>query len=614
MSTAAEVLTALQPYNLRKEGHDRYRFNSPFRPNSDSMSCTLIINSPEHGSFFDHHPSANPQSGSLYELARHLGIALPAVVPVENTKRAYTGLEDYACTHGLSGDVLRVWQWREVTFEGRPALEFPTPSGLRWRFLDGAKGKPVYKSIQGYTRCWYGFSVRLKELLREGKPLVICNGEISTVAGQHHGVPAVAMTSGEKGEIPGDLLEQLKGFLVGLAHLKIIIALDCDKAGRAAARGLEAQLRREGFEVRAVDLGLGQGGDLADFCMLHAPNVLHELDQCPTLSPAVEATKWQFASVDDVLQLQPINWLVARQIPARGLVMIYGASGTYKSFFILMYALQLALEGSNVLYIAAEGEYGYRQQLEAWIKHHQVKPTNITFVLGQVDLFDVEELEEFNRLISVYQPRMIVVDTFAMCSGMADENSSRDILTIVNGCKLMSRHHDAAIVVIHHTNAEGKKERGSKALRNACDTIIRLSLDDDLIVVQSQKTKDTKPFETYFLAPVTIDLGYKNNLGEDVTSVVLLPADKVIQEADLTPNQRQVLQVLSIQPNTSVTEISQITEIDNSGSVSRAIGALRKKGYLQILPNGNRELTKAGLQALNVQDAIDSPDLVDQQN
>ncbi len=565
------------------------------------MSCTMIINSPEHGSFFDHHPSANPQSGSLYELAKHLGVALPTVVPVESTKRAYAGLEEYARAHGLPGDVLRVWQWREVAIEGRPALEFPTPSGLRWRFLDGAKGKPVYKSVQGYTRCWYGFSAKLKELLCEGKPLVICNGEISTVAARYHGVPAIAMTSGEKGEIPGDLLEQLKGFLSELSDLEVIVALDCDKAGRAAARGLEEQLRREGFEVRAVELGLGQGGDLADYCMLHAPDALLELEKCEALPPAIEVSKWHFASIDDVLQLQPIDWLIARQIPARGLVMIYGSSGTYKSFLILMYALQLAVEGTNVLYIAAEGEYGYRQRLEAWINHHHTKPNNVTFVLGQVDLFDLEELEEFNRLITVYKPRMIVVDTFAMCSGMAGENSSRDILTIVNGCKLMSRYHDAVIVVIHHTNAEGRRERGSKALRNACDTIIRLSLEDDLVAVQSQKTKDTKPFDTYYLAPVTVNLGYKNNIGEDVTSVVLLPSEKVIREADLTPNQLQVLQVLSVQPSATVSEICQITEIENSGSVSRAIGALRKKGYVQILHGGSREVTGEGLQALSAQ-------------
>ncbi len=349
--------------------------------------------------------------------------------------------------------------------------------------------------------------------------------------------------------------------------------------------------------MRAVDLELGTGGDLADFCMLHAPDVLAALGNCPDLPPAVDNSRFHFASLNEVLNLPPIDWLVARQIPARGLTMIYGASGTYKSFFILDIALFLALDEINILYIAAEGEYGYRQRLEAWISHHHQKPTNITFVLGQVDLFDVEELTEFSRLVNVYRPRLIVVDTFAMCSGLADENSSRDMLTIVNGCKAMSKQLDAVIVVVHHTNAEGKKERGSKVLRNACDTVLRLSLEDDLICVQSQKTKDTKAFDTYYLAPLTIELGYKNNLSEDVTSVVLLPAEKVIRGEDLTPLQRRVLETLAAEPNATLEVIADAVEADNRGTISKIVNKLVKRSYVMITPSG-REVTDIGRQVL----------------
>jgi hypothetical protein len=235
--------------------------------------------------------------------------------------------------------------------------------------------------------------------------------------------------------------------------------------------------------------------------------------------------------------------------------------------------------------------------LEADIHHHHQKPSAITFVLGQVDLFDVEESTEFTRLIEAYQPQMVVVDTFAMCSGMEDENATRDMMTIVNGCKLMSKTLNAVIVVVHHTNAEGKKERGNKALRNSCDTILRLSLEDDLICVQSQKTKDTKPFDTYYLAPLVIPLGYKNNLGEDVTSVVLLPADKVIRGDDLTDLQRRVLETLAIEPNATLDTIANTVENDNRGTISKTVTKLQKRGYVVITASG-RELTEKGLKVL----------------
>ncbi len=213
MSTAENVIAALQPFNLREEGHGKYRCNSPFRPGSDSMTFTLVINSPEHGAFHDFHPSANPASGSLYDLAKLLGVPLPATIPIESTKRQYAGLDDYARAHGIDGDTLRAWHWRETVIENRPALEFLTPTGARWRFIDGVKGKAVYKSVPGYSRCWYRLGNDLKQMLQDGKPLVLCNGEISVIAGRAHSLAALAMTGGEKGEIPADLFEQLKGFL-----------------------------------------------------------------------------------------------------------------------------------------------------------------------------------------------------------------------------------------------------------------------------------------------------------------------------------------------------------------------------------------------------------------
>ncbi len=598
MTTADNVLNVLYSFNLRKEGDSKYRCNSPFRPGADSMTFTLAINSPEHGAFYDFHPAADPQSGSLYQLAKHLGVALPAVIPVLSTKRPYDGQEDYARAHGLTGDDLRAWGWRETVIDGRSALEIQTQTGLRYRFLDGAKGKAVYKSVPGYARCWYGMVDSLKQMLIAGSPLVICNGEISTIAARKYGIAALAMTGGEKGEIPPDLLQQLKGFLTELPDPRILIALDCDKAGRAAAHGLERQLQAEGFDTRAVDLALGASGDLADFCMIYAPDVASELLKLPLLPPTTDNSKWLFATLDDVLKLPPIDWLVPGQIPARGLTMVYGSSGTFKSFFMLDHALNLACAGTGVLYIAAEGEQGYRPRVEAYIQHHKRKPTSINFVLGQVDLFDVEESTDFTRLIEAYQPHMIVVDTLAMCSGVADENATRDMLTIVNGCKQMSKVLNAVIVVVHHTNAEGKRERGNKVLRNACDTVLRLNLEDDLVCVQSQKTKDTKPFESYYLAPLVIPLGYKNNLGEDVTSVVLLPAEKVVRGEDLTDLQRRVLETLAVEPNATLDTIANTVEVDNRGTISKIVGKLVKRGYVANTASG-REVTEHGQQALD---------------
>jgi len=87
-------------------------------------------------------------------------------------------------------------------------------------------------------------------------------------------------------------------------------------------------------------------------------------------------------------------------------------------------------------------------------------------------------------------------------------------------------------------------------------------------------------------------------MGNDVTSLVLLPRKKVTQSETLTDNQYKVLAHLSIEPNGSLAEIADATEIDNKGNISKVIASLVKKGYIKMTVSG-RELTDEGLKSLD---------------
>ena len=147
-STAERVLAALASYDLKMEREaGKYRCNSPLRPGSNSHAFTLIIHDAEHGAYFDH---VSEDSGTLYDLAQHLGLELPAVRHViENTKRVYNGLADYAQAHGVSAEVFAMAGWSETTYQDRPALAFMTQTGTRYRFLDG--DKPTYRVQQAIS-------------------------------------------------------------------------------------------------------------------------------------------------------------------------------------------------------------------------------------------------------------------------------------------------------------------------------------------------------------------------------------------------------------------------------------------------------------------------------
>src|SRR5690349_12821833 len=101
MTTGDQVLAYLQAYNLKPDGGaGKWRCNSPLRPGANSHSFTLKIEPDgERGVYNDH---VGGEGGTLYTLAKQLGIAVPERkrIAVENSKRAYKTLADYAALKG----------------------------------------------------------------------------------------------------------------------------------------------------------------------------------------------------------------------------------------------------------------------------------------------------------------------------------------------------------------------------------------------------------------------------------------------------------------------------------------------------------------------------------
>lgn len=188
-------------------------------------------------------------------------------------------LIEYAATQGAPVEAFLAAGWAPhvISRQGRPALQFATGTGPRWRFMDGHK--PKYTSPPGYARCWYELARAVELARRHAAPLVICNGEAGTIAAQWHGVPAACITGGETGTIAAQLLTELQQGYSG----PLLVAYDCDDTGRRAGAALAAELRAAGYAAAALDLGGPEKFDLADFCKLHAGGALAALLDCPTL-------------------------------------------------------------------------------------------------------------------------------------------------------------------------------------------------------------------------------------------------------------------------------------------------------------------------------------------
>jgi len=614
MSTAQAVLSALGSYKLKSVGRNQYRCNSPLRAGSDGMNFALTIEHDEAGAWFDH---KEDRGGSLYELAKLLGVETPRA-DVASTKKPYQGLDEYARAHGVDAQEFKRWRWRETTVEGRVALEFPTEGGKRWRFIDGQK--PAFKSERGYKSCWYGLSREIGESVGDDLPLVICNGEPSVVSAQAHLIPAICVTAGEKGTIPGALIQEL---LDTVGKCPVIVALDCDETGRKSALGMVSALNAAGFTARAVDLGLSDKGDLGDFCTLHGPGADKKLLQCAPLSQGSTALaapaqgrdyglpagtiighgrSWVMLHTDNLRYLPKVTWLLKPYIPSQGLIVLYGPSGTGKSFLALWFALQIA-QDKPIIYMAYEGEWGYQARVAAAQRHyHFGRGFNIT--LGQVDLMSDDDFIEFVAAAKKVMPSVVFIDTLARSMGDLDENSTQAMNTYIRRCNLLMQELNCSVVLVHHTGKAGAVERGSTVLRGAADVMIRLEDADERVLVENSKTKDGKPFPSFHIRLHSVDTGLADEHGQPLfTPVAVVAHEEDIPETLLTKNQSAILSqvILFDDEGMTYTEIARVVgDAIKPSSMNNALASLKKKGYLKQESKGAAYvITETGKDALN---------------
>jgi adenosyl cobinamide kinase/adenosyl cobinamide phosphate guanylyltransferase len=285
-----------------------------------------------------------------------------------------------------------------------------------------------------------------------------------------------------------------------------------------------------------------------------------------TPPPTAGTQNWTIMPASELKNLPRVEWLVEGQIPKGGLIVIFGRSGSGKSFVALDYALKQA-QTRNVVYIAAEGEWGYEQRINAWCKHHNRSEGNLYMCLGAVNLREPLDYNNFLHQVSVIEPELVIVDTLAMSMAGGDENSAKDMTQVILACKTIQKRFNTAVMIVHHVNKGGVAERGSNALRGASDIMMKVEEDNEVIKVESSKTKDVKPFDPMYYRLRPID-----------ESAVLVPSELVVSsEFSLSRAEEQIVEALLMDSleEATASELMEITSIPKT-SVYRATSNLMK--------------------------------------
>lgn len=199
---------------------------------------------------------------------------------------------------------------------------------------------------------------------------------------------------------------------------------------------------------------------------------------------------------DQLGALPPTEILGNTRFIARGLNVVFGASGAFKSFYTLDSALQVA-QSAPVVYVAAEGAGGLYKRVTAWCEHYEQPPGQLQFICEEVNLLDSSQVNALINLIIPIKPALVVFDTLARCIPGGDENSAKDMGLAVRNSAVIQRVAKTAITWIHHTNRAERGERGSGAIRGAADAMIELAANGDSVIrVSCSKLKDDEPWIT----------------------------------------------------------------------------------------------------------------------
>lgn len=224
-------------------------------------------------------------------------------------------------------------------------------------------------------------------------------------------------------------------------------------------------------------------------------------------------------------------WIVEDVIPAADLIVVFGESGSGKSFWTLdllqAIARGIAWRGKlttkhRCAYIAAEGAGGFRKRLTAYKREHGLDSTDL-YVLPEAPSFlEAAHVKDvIKRLREIGSPRVVVIDTLAQVLPGGAENSSEDMGKLILHCKMVTKHTGAMVILIHHSGKDSTRgARGWSGLRGAVDTEIEIVRAEHDRVATITKQKDGEDGMEFGFKLRRVDLG-TNARGNAISSCVV---------------------------------------------------------------------------------------------
>jgi hypothetical protein len=191
---------------------------------------------------------------------------------------------------------------------------------------------------------------------------------------------------------------------------------------------------------------------------------------------------------NDLRAMPPVKWRLKGVFPYEGLAALYGPSASGKSFLATDLSVAIA-EGnhwfgmrtmqSTVIYVALEGESGFKNRVAAWeLENSRTLPANIFMVMQPFQITNPTDVNDLAATIP--HDSVVIVDTLNRAAPTSDENSSKEMGEILQACKWLQGQIGGLVVLVHQTGKDTTKgARGHSSLFAALDGAIEVEKSND---------------------------------------------------------------------------------------------------------------------------------------
>jgi hypothetical protein len=261
------------------------------------------------------------------------------------------------------------------------------------------------------------------------------------------------------------------------------------------------------------------------------PEAAPDLSSAPVV-PVAPILRYKLLTDDDMHKLPSIQWRIKNVLPSRGLGVIYGSSGSGKSFLVLHMLQSLAfgndwfghkVKQCSVTYVALEGEAGVAGRIKAYLSRHGSTSLDISYVAQPFTLLEADDINELSKaILAAGTSDVVVVDTLSRAIAGLDENDSKAMGQIIAAAKILQEMIGGLLLFVHHTGKDASKGmRGHSSLHAALDCAIEVKRNGDNREWLIAKSKDGEDGASH---PFRLEVVHLENDsdGDAVTSCVVV--------------------------------------------------------------------------------------------